>query len=166
MWLGSQATKPLRYALAALMSPAVDRLISATQRRLGLSKKAEATRLLVVSMFGFTVLFCGAVVAVAVAKNAIASTAAAAGRSSPASSSAALVLLSIGDGGRGLGPRRACLSGGVEGKGEGGRRRGGVRAFFLPSRLCGGARDRASALRCGAGGSTVFQPRRTSEQQQ
>lgn len=133
VWLGSQATKPVRYALAALLCPATDRMIDATQRRLGLSKKADAVKLLVVSIFGSTCLFCLAIIAFAVARAAVVSTAAAtASTTKPASSSAAaLLLLGLrmrrGEGGHWL---RVDGAGGVE---------EGARSFA-------GARNRASAV--------------------
>ena len=145
MWLGSQATKPLRYALAALLSPATDRLIDATQRRLGLSKKADAVKLLVVSIFGSTCLFCLAIITLAVARAAVVSTAAAkASAASPASSSsAALLLLGIvkrGAVGRGLG------AGGSVGEGLDAGGVGGGRSAFPSLPLFAGARNRASIL--------------------
>eukprot|EP00903_Cladosiphon_okamuranus_P021796 g20042.t1 len=110
VWLGSQATKPVRYALAALLSPAADRLIDATQRRLGLSKKAEAVKILVVSIFGSTCLFCLAIIALAVARAAVVSTAApTASAMAPATSSSA-TLMQLGVGQRG----GVCFGGGVD----------------------------------------------------
>ncbi|CAB1119242.1 unnamed protein product [Ectocarpus sp. CCAP 1310/34] len=88
VWLGSQATKPLRLALAALTAPAADRLIASTQRRLGLNKK-DAVSLLVAAIFGSTAAFCLAVVTYGVARAAMVSTVAPAG---PPSSSAAILI--------------------------------------------------------------------------
>lgn len=88
VWLGSQATKPVRLALAALTAPAVDRLIASTQRRLGLKKK-DAVSLLVAAIFGSTAAFCLAVLAYGVARAAMVSTVASAG---PPSSSAAFLI--------------------------------------------------------------------------
>lgn len=97
VWLGSQATKPIRYALAALMSPAADRLIDATQRWLGLSRKADAVKLLVVSIFGSTCVFCLAIIAFAVARSAVVSTVAVtASSSAPASPSSAGAFFVLG----------------------------------------------------------------------
>lgn len=157
MWLGSQATKPVRYALAALLSPAADRLIDTTQRRLGLSKKADAVKILVVSIFGSTCVFCLAIIAVAVARAAVVSTAVAATASTtarPASSSSAALLL--------LGLRGKC--GGVgHGLGFGGCGGGGGvcdRGAFPSLPWFVGARNRAAALdrECEAG--AVSRPRR------
>lgn len=88
VWLGSQATKPVRLALAALTAPAADRLIAFTQRRLGLKKK-NAVSLLVAAIFGSTVAFCLAVLAYGAARAAVVSTVASAG---PPSSSAAFLI--------------------------------------------------------------------------
>ncbi|CBJ30973.1 expressed unknown protein [Ectocarpus siliculosus] len=88
VWLGSQATKPVRLALAVLTAPAADRLIASTQRRLGLKKK-NAVSLLVAVIFGSTAAFCLAVLAYGVARAAMVSTVASAG--SPSSSAAFLI---------------------------------------------------------------------------
>ncbi|CAM9939522.1 unnamed protein product [Ectocarpus fasciculatus] len=88
VWLGSQATKPVRLALAALTAPAADRLIAFTQRRLGLKKK-NAVSLLVAAIFGSTVAFCLAVLAYGAVRTAVVSTVASAG---PPSSSAAFLI--------------------------------------------------------------------------
>lgn len=158
VWLGSQATKPLRYALAALLSPAADRLIDATQRRLGLSKKADAVKLLVVSIFGSTCVFCLAIIALAVARAAVVSTAAAA---APASSSAALLLLGFGERRGGVGGQGVSgFDGGVGGGGGpgGGGGRSGAFPPSLPSSV--GARHRASALDWEGEEGAAFRPRR------
>ncbi|CAM9696187.1 unnamed protein product [Ectocarpus sp. 12 AP-2014] len=88
VWLGSQATKPVRLALAALTAPAADRLIASTQQRLGLKKK-DAVSLLVAAIFGSTAACCLAVLAYGVARAAMVSTVTSAG---PPSSSAAFLI--------------------------------------------------------------------------
>lgn len=88
VWIGSQATKPVRLALAALTAPVADRLIASTQRRLGLKKK-DAVSLLVAAIFGSTVAFCLAVLVYGAARAAMVSTVSPAG---PPSSSAAFLI--------------------------------------------------------------------------
>ena len=154
MWLGSQATKPVRYALAALLSPAADRLIDATQRRLGLSKKADAVKLLVVSIFGSTCLFCLAIIALAVARAAVVSTASAAG---PASSSAGLLLLGLRKR-MGVGHGLGVGSGVGDGVDVGGDGRG--RGAFPSVPSFAGARNRASPLDRECKEGAAFRPRR------
>lgn len=159
MWLGSQATKPVRYALAALLSPAADRLIDATQRRLGLSKKADAVKLLVASIFGSTCLFCLAIIALAVARAAVVSTAAAtASATAQASSSSAVPVLLLGLRERGGLGHRLGFDGDVAVGGGGSGGRGALPS--PPWLVVGGARNRAPAVAREREEGGVFRPQR------
>ncbi|CAN0129580.1 unnamed protein product [Pylaiella littoralis] len=120
VWLGSQATKPLRLGLAALATPAADKLIVFTQRRLGLPRKKNAATLLMASTLGSTLAFCLAVIALGAARAAVA-VSAASHATGPAASSAVLLLLGLRKGG-GLGQRFDFDDGfvGIDGGGGGG----------------------------------------------
>lgn len=58
MWVGSQATKPLRLWLALVSSPAAEVLLSATQRRLRLPSRRRAFLLLCGLLLGSTLCMC------------------------------------------------------------------------------------------------------------
>ncbi|CAM9893914.1 unnamed protein product, partial [Hapterophycus canaliculatus] len=87
VWLGSQATKPLRLGLSALLAPVADRLIAFTQRRLRIGKKKDAVSLLVAAIFGSTLLFCLAVVLLAATRAALTASTLAATTAAASSSS-------------------------------------------------------------------------------
>eukprot|EP00752_Nemacystus_decipiens_P009872 g8807.t1 len=149
VWLGSQATKPVRYALAALLSPATDRLIDAAQRRLGLPKKADAVKLLVVSIFGSTCLFCLVIIAFAVARATVVSTAAATTSTAAPASSSCVGLLLPGlrkRGGMGHGLSCWCSVGGRVNDGFDVGGDGRVQGVFPLLPTVDGGRHRASAF--------------------
>lgn len=68
MWLGSQATKPVRIALALVLSPAADVALDATERRLGLPSRQRAFWVLFFAILGSTGMFITATVAFATAR--------------------------------------------------------------------------------------------------
>lgn len=58
VWVGSQATKPLRYLLAILLAPAADILLTSTQQRLRLPTRQRAFFLLCAALLSTTASFC------------------------------------------------------------------------------------------------------------
>lgn len=62
MWVGSQATKPLRVSLALLFAPAAEIMLTAAERRFCLFSRRRAFFLLCSVMLGSTLSICMAVV--------------------------------------------------------------------------------------------------------
>ncbi|CAM9228148.1 unnamed protein product, partial [Scytosiphon promiscuus] len=132
VWLGSQATKPLRLALSALLAPVAGRLIDSTQRRLRLDTKKDAVSLLVAAIFGSTLLFCAAVVLLAATRAAVTASIATGTPSTAAPSSSSALLLLLGLRGTGGARRSASGMGLGFGGGGGGRGSGGDASSSLP----------------------------------
>lgn len=65
VWVGSQATKPLRYLLAVLLAPAAEISLTSTQKRLRLPTRQRAFFLLCAALLSTTASFCTAAVAYA-----------------------------------------------------------------------------------------------------
>lgn len=98
MWLGSQATKPLRMALAIVLAPAAEGLLTSTERRLRLPSRQAAFGLLLVTILGSTAAFGAAAVAFAAARSAAAAAATATHSASPKASAAVVSLLGLRQG--------------------------------------------------------------------
>ena len=113
MWLGSQATKPLRMALAIVLAPAAEGLLTSTERRLRLPSRQAAFGLLVVSILGSTAAFGAAAVAFAAARSAATAAATATYSASPKASAAAVLLLGLRQGRFGGDDVFGCGDGGM-----------------------------------------------------
>ncbi|CAM9508074.1 unnamed protein product [Sphacelaria rigidula] len=70
VWVGSQATKPLRYLLALLFAPAAEILLTATQKRLRLATRRRAFFLLCGLLLTSTASICTTAVAYAAVRTA------------------------------------------------------------------------------------------------
>lgn len=128
VWLGSQATKPLRIALALFFAPATEVLLASTERRLRLPSRQAAFGLWLVFVVASTATLGATAVAFAAARSAAAAagataTATATSSASPKAASAAVLLLGLQQGRVGVGGVGGILlgfrQGGVGSDGDG-----------------------------------------------
>lgn len=85
MWIGSQATKPVRVGLALFLAPAAEVVLASTERRLRLPSRQHAFWLLFVAIVGSSATFCATAVALAAVRAAAVQTSATAVKASSAS---------------------------------------------------------------------------------